>query len=150
LHDVFDDDPRRRRHRCHHAEIHVLPLPLRSPSHLTVLSDQNIARRGGPARPYGCAAPPRRAMMAWVTDGRSAPALMSGCELGSESEFAGDEHELDLGGAFADLEDLRVAVVAGDEVFVHEAVAAVDLGGVASIVHGCFAGDHLRNGGFLL
>src|SRR5699024_4864904 len=106
--------------------------------------------RGGPARPYGCAAPPRRAMMAWVTDGRSAPALMSGCELGSESEFAGDEHELDLGGAFADLEDLRVAVVAGDEVFVHEAVAAVDLGGVASIVHGCFAGDHLRNGGFLL
>src|SRR5699024_9787114 len=68
----------------------------------------------------------------------------------SESEFAGDEHELDLGGAFADLEDLRVAVVASDEVFVHEAVAAVDLGGVASIVHGCFAGDHLRNGGFLL
>src|SRR5699024_1303163 len=29
----------------------------------------------------------------------------------SESEFAGDEHELDLGGAFPDLEDLRVAVV---------------------------------------
>src|SRR5699024_12877490 len=98
-----------------------------SPSHLTVLSDQNIARRGGPTRPYGCAAPPRRAMMAWVTDGRSAPALMSGCELGSESEFAGDEHELDLGGAFADLEDLRVAVVAECEMFFYEHVGRLGL-----------------------
>src|SRR5699024_8233845 len=68
----------------------------------------------------------------------------------SESEFAGDEHELDLGGALPDLEDLRVAVVAGDEEFVHEAVAAVDLGGIAGVVHRCLAGDHLRDRGLLL
>src|SRR5699024_10004185 len=68
----------------------------------------------------------------------------------SESEFAGDEHELDLGGAFPDLEDLRVAVVAGNEEFVHEAVAAVDLGGIAGVFHRCLAGDHLRDRGLLL
>src|SRR5699024_11909440 len=68
----------------------------------------------------------------------------------SEPEFAGDEHELDLGGALPDLEDLRVAVVASDEVFVHEAVAAVDLGGIAGVVHRCLAGDHLRDRGLLL
>src|SRR5690625_3627063 len=68
----------------------------------------------------------------------------------SESEFAGDEHELDLGGAFPDLEDLRVAVVAGNEEIVHEDVAAVDLGGIAGVVQRCLAGDHLRDRGLRL
>src|SRR5690625_6782015 len=46
----------------------------------------------------------------------------------SQPEVAGDEHELDLRGALPDLQDLRVAVVAGHQVLVHEAVAAVHLG----------------------
>src|SRR5699024_10608311 len=52
-------------------------------------------------------------------------------------------------GALADLEDLGVAVVAGHAVLVHEAVAAVDPGGVAGVVHRRLGGDELGDGGLL-
>src|SRR5690606_35288102 len=64
-----------------------------------------------------------------------------------EAEDAGDDHELHFVGALADLEYLRVAVVAGDEVLIHEAVAAEDLGGVAGVLHGGIARDELGNSG---
>ena len=51
------------------------------------------------------------------------------------SEVAGDQHALHLGGALADLQDLRVALEAGDRELVHEAVAAVDLGGLPGVGH---------------
>ena len=44
----------------------------------------------------------------------------------ADAEVARDHHSLDLGGALADLEDLRVAVEAPDRELVHEAVAAED------------------------
>src|SRR5665213_3590683 len=47
--------------------------------------------------------------------------------LALETEEAGDHHALHLVGAFADLEDLLVAVEPRDRVLVHEAVTAVDL-----------------------
>jgi hypothetical protein len=44
-----------------------------------------------------------------------------------QTQMAGDDHALYLIRALSDLEDLLVAVEAGDRVLVHEAVAAVDL-----------------------
>ena len=49
--------------------------------------------------------------------------------LHRQAQAACDEHALDFGGAFADLEDLGVAVEAGDGLFLHEAVAAEHLRG---------------------
>src|ERR1700742_109128 len=78
------------------------------------------------------------------------PATAPGLPLKSEAQLAGDEHPLDLGRALADLQDLGVAVEAADRVFVHEAVAAEDLGGVAGVVHGGVGGGQLGDGRFLL
>src|SRR4051794_27582902 len=47
-----------------------------------------------------------------------------------DAELPGDHHLLDLVGALADGEDLRVAVEAADRVLLDVAVAAVDLDGL--------------------
>src|ERR1700709_1962312 len=65
-------------------------------------------------------------------------------------EFAADDHQLHLGRALADRQDPRVAVVTGNRVFVHEAVATKDLTGVFRVVDGCLAGDQLREAGLHL
>ena len=69
---------------------------------------------------------------------------------GRQAQFAGDEQALDLRGALADLQDLGVAVETADRVFVHEAVAAEDLGRVAGVVHGGVGGGQLGDGRLLL
>src|SRR3712207_5058558 len=67
--------------------------------------------------------PPATSLRAWGAGG----------PLSADAEVAGDEHPLHLAGALADLEDLRVAVEAAHRELVHEAVAAVHLGGVAGV-----------------
>src|SRR5580692_41644 len=52
-----------------------------------------------------------------------------------QAQLAGDQHALDLRGALAYLEDLRVAVEAADRGLVHEAVAAEYLGSGPRVVH---------------
>src|ERR1700722_12278459 len=56
----------------------------------------------------------------------SARRLPEGCSGGTDlpPNLACDKHPLDLTGALADLQDLRVAVEPPDWVLVHEAVAA--------------------------
>src|SRR5215211_401058 len=64
-----------------------------------------------------------------------------------EADRTGDEDAHDLAGALADLEDLGVAVEAGDGELLHEAVAAVDLDGVAGGGDGGLGGVQLGDGG---
>ena len=64
--------------------------------------------------------------------------------------LAADDQALDLAGALADLEDLGVAVVAGDRRLVHEPVAAEDLGGLAGGGDGRLGGVELGHGRLLL
>src|SRR5215207_11369683 len=64
-----------------------------------------------------------------------------------ETHRAGDEDAHDLAGALADLQDLGVAVEAGDGELLHVAVAAVDLDGVAGRGDGGFGGVQLGDGG---
>src|SRR4051812_37357196 len=59
------------------------------------------------------------------------------------AERAGDDHLLDLVGALADGEDLRVAVHAAHRVLLDVAVAAVDLHGLLGRAHGQPAGLQL-------
>ena len=63
---------------------------------------------------------------------------------------ARDENALDLGGAFTDLEDFGIPVEPGHGVFLHEAVAAENLGGDARRGHGRFARVELADRGGLL
>ena len=72
------------------------------------------------------------ALFRLVRDGRIAEVLEEGSGVLRgravlEPELLRDHHALHLVRALADLEDLLVAVKAGDRVLVHEAVAAVDL-----------------------
>src|SRR6185436_21057785 len=60
------------------------------------------------------------------------------------AERAGDDHLLDLVGALADGEDLRVAVVAAHRVLLDVAVAAVDLDGLLGRANREAAGLELR------
>src|SRR5689334_15458004 len=66
------------------------------------------------------------------------------------SERPCDHEQLHLGRALTDLEDLRIAVVAGDGVFVHEPVAAEDLSRIAGVVHGGIARGELGDRRLLL
>src|SRR3954447_11189674 len=70
--------------------------------------------------------------------------------LHGETEAAGDQHPLHLGGALTDLEDLGVAVEPRDGVLLHEAVAAEHLGGDTGRGHGGLGGVELRHRGDLL
>src|SRR5215216_7126961 len=63
-----------------------------------------------------------------------------------EADRTGDEDAHDLAGALADLEDLGVAVEAGDGELLHVAVAAVDLDGVAGRGDGGLGGVQLGDG----
>src|SRR6478735_9467107 len=63
-----------------------------------------------------------------------------------ESQFAGDQHQLDLRGALPHFKDLGVAVVTCHGELVDEAIAAEYLGGIPRIVHGRLACDHLSDG----
>src|SRR4051812_19517275 len=65
-----------------------------------------------------------------------------------QSQFAGDQHQLDLRGALPDFKDLRIAVMACHGEVVDETIAAEHLGGVPRVVHGCLACDHLSDGRF--
>lgn len=53
-----------------------------------------------------------------------------------QPEVTGDEHALDLGGPFPDLEDLRVSVETADGRVVHEPGPTEDLRGFARVHHG--------------
>src|SRR5690606_6567640 len=70
-------------------------------------------------------------------------------ERAGEAEVLGDDAELDLVGPLPHLQDPGVAVVAGDDVLVEEAVAAPDLAGVAGVVGGGVAAHELRDRGLL-
>src|SRR4051794_14483955 len=63
----------------------------------------------------------------------------------SQAVTASDEDALDLGGALADLEHLRIAPVARYRELVHEAVAAEDLRRVPSVVDRDRRGVELRD-----
>src|SRR5690606_36995064 len=65
-----------------------------------------------------------------------------------KSQRTSDHEELNLCGALADLEDLRVTVVPGDRELVHEPVTAEDLRRIASVVHCGVAGDEFGDRGF--
>src|ERR1700683_2579613 len=67
-----------------------------------------------------------------------------------QAQLAGDQHALDLRGALAYLEDLRVAVEAADRGLVHEAVAAEYLGSGPRVVHRRVRRDQLGDRGLLL
>src|SRR5947209_7673273 len=68
-------------------------------------------------------------------------------QLGAgETELAGDQQALDLARPLPDLQDLRVAVEPGDGGLLHEAVAAVDLDGLAGAGHRDFGRVQLRDG----
>src|SRR4051794_24603801 len=62
----------------------------------------------------------------------------------SDAELPGHQHPLDLARPFADLKDLGVAPHAGHRIFVHEAVAAVDLRGLAGVGDRDLRGVQLR------
>src|ERR1700722_14726528 len=66
------------------------------------------------------------------------------------AEFAGDHEALDLVGALADLQDLRVAVEAGDVAIEQVAGAAEDLHRLADHARRHLAGLQLGHGGLLL
>src|SRR3954447_531661 len=55
---------------------------------------------------------------------------------GLKTQFAGDQHQLDLRGALPHFKDLGVAVVACHGELVDEAIAAEYLGGIPRVVHG--------------
>src|SRR6478672_3651358 len=65
----------------------------------------------------------------------------------SGAERAGDDHLLDLIGALADREDLRVAVEAAHGVLLDEPVPAVDLHGLLGTAHRQATGLQLGLGG---
>src|SRR5918992_4338632 len=71
----------------------------------------------------GCRPEPER----HVDHDEAAALVVSRAARNSAAERAGDHHLLDLIGALADGEDLRVAVEAADGVLLDVAVAAVDL-----------------------
>src|ERR1043165_2047284 len=75
-------------------------------------------------------------------------AFASGARLGDvdPADGARDHEALDLGGAFEDRVDLRVAVPALDGVVTHVAGAAEDLDGVLGDPHGGLAREQLRHG----
>src|SRR5699024_1679552 len=64
-----------------------------------------------------------------------------------EPEMLGDDRELHLGGALPHLEHARVAVVAGHDGLVEEAVASPDLAGVARVGDGGLAAHERGEGG---
>src|SRR3712207_3273307 len=74
-----------------------------------------------------CAAPVPSAASPTASDARKRAAL--------RAKRAGDHHLLDLVGALADGEDLRVAVEAAHRVLLDVAVAAVDLHGLLGRAH---------------
>src|SRR6476661_10570907 len=65
----------------------------------------------------------------------------------SGAERAGDDHLLDLVGALADREDLRVAIEAAYGVLLDEPVSAVDLHGLLGTAHRQPTGLQLGLGG---
>src|SRR5450756_380712 len=73
-----------------------------------------------------------------ATDRPGDPARDPRAALGAERP--GDHHLLDLVGALADREDLRVAIEAAHRVLLDEAVAAVYLHGLLGAAHGQAAG----------
>src|SRR4051794_3564120 len=93
----------------------------------------------------GCKGKPEDAEM------RSARRVVQVCLVGKPTvlgpQGAGDHHLLDLVGALADREDLRVAVEAADRVLLDVAVAAVDLDGLLAAADREAAALQLRLGG---
>src|SRR4051812_48282104 len=77
-----------------------------------------------------------------------AASLVSACLLaGSKPQVPGDQHQLDLRCPLADLEHLRIPVVAGHPELVDVPEAAEDLRGIPGVVHGRLPCHHLGNGG---
>lgn len=56
---------------------------------------------------------------------------------------------MNLSRAFAHLENLGIAVVASDEVLIHEPVATVNLSGITGVVHRGLASHEFRDRGLL-
>ena len=85
----------------------------------------------------------------WTRRAPRADAVLRARRVGARlgAERARDHHLLDLVGALADREDLRVAVEAADRVLLDVAVAAVDLHGLLGAAHRQAAGLELRLGG---
>src|SRR6188472_2712511 len=72
-------------------------------------------------------------------------AMVEDSPTGLQPEVLGDHHPLHLVRALADLEDLLVAVEAGDRKLVHEAVTAVDLESLVDDAVRELAGVELRH-----
>lgn len=70
--------------------------------------------------------------------------------LSLQSQRSRDKHQLHFRGALTNLEHLAVAVMTRHRIFVHKAVSAVYLGGIAGVVHRRLRGDHLRDRRLLL
>src|SRR5947209_5657959 len=61
-------------------------------------------------------------------------------------QLAGDDHALDLAGAFADGAELYVAIELLRGIVLDEPIAAVDLHAFVGTAHCDFAGEQLRHG----
>src|SRR5690606_34373516 len=99
-----------------------------------------------PATLHGAARYSDTARVRWQAAGRSCARALRD----REAELAADDQPLDLARALADLEDLGVAVLAGDEGLVHEPVASEDLGGLPGGGDRGLGGVELGHGRLLL
>src|SRR5690625_3422713 len=84
-------------------------------------------------RPFRCPGSPRRAGISRRDTPSWRRRIPSRATSSSQPQRSCDQHQLDFGGALADLQDLAVAVVPSDRVFVDEAVHAMDLGGITRV-----------------
>src|SRR5450830_104148 len=134
-----------------------MPSPQSSTPQLLLTVSRSVAPRScrasirAPGMPHSPIPPTAREAPSWMSATASAALATTLLIIGIlplrlQSQFAGDQHQLDLRGALADFKDLGVAIVACHGELVDEAIAAEHLGGIPRVVHGCLACDHLSDG----